>query len=180
MLGRIARRGDRRRGRESKAVVVAMIANEHTALCAARSQILKACLDQLLADTTPLKRGLHGDRTKRKPTPQHIGSNLGECDVANNLLADHGDERQGERFGLAQRVDDSRFGSVAERKTGKRPRGQRANGGEVGGRFWANENSYARPVAQGPLNSARRPEQIRLGILGRDPNWLTLPDAPEA
>ena len=26
----------------------------------------------------------------------------------------------------------------------------------------------------------RLPEQIRLGILGRDPNWLTLPDAPES
>jgi len=32
--------------------------------------------------------------------------------VANNLLADHGDERQGERFGLAQRVDYSRFGTT--------------------------------------------------------------------
>src|SRR5881628_719689 len=83
-----------------------------------------------------------------------IGSNLGECDMANNLLADHGDERQSERFGFAQGVDDSRFDSVAERKTGKRPRGQRANGDVVGVRFWANENSYARPVAQGPLNSA--------------------------
>src|SRR2546428_13736809 len=164
MLGGKAGGGDRGRGRESKAVVVGMIAKEHTALCAARSQILKARLDQLLADPTPLKRGLHGDRTKRKPTPQHIGSNLGECDVANNLLVDHGDERQGERLGLAQRVDDSRFGSVAERKTGKRPRGQRANGGEVGGGFWADENSYARPGAQGPPNSAPRPGEDRLGI----------------
>src|SRR5207245_5726345 len=73
MLGRIARRGDRRRGRESKAVVVAMIANEHTAFCAARSQILKARLDELLADTTPLKRGLHGaDQAQTNPAAHWV------------------------------------------------------------------------------------------------------------
>jgi hypothetical protein len=54
---------------------------------------------------------------------------------------------------------DSWFGSIAERKTGKRPRGQRANGDVVGGRFWVNEDSYARPVARGEnLTQALRAE----------------------
>jgi len=76
MLGRIARRVDRRRGQESKAMIVAMIANEHAALCTARSQVSKVRLDELLADPTPLKRGVHRDRTNRKPPPQHITARL--------------------------------------------------------------------------------------------------------
>jgi len=92
MLGRIARRGDGRREQESKAVIVAMITNEHTALCATRSQVSEARLDELLADPTPLKRGLHGDRTKRKPTTQRTGANHGEGNVTNKLPSDHGDE----------------------------------------------------------------------------------------
>ena len=67
--------------------------------------------------------------------------------MAKRLLADHSDERQGERMSLPQGVDDTRFGSVAERETGKRTCSKRPNGIVVGDRFWPNQNRDAFLVA---------------------------------
>ena len=39
--------------------------------------------------------------------------------MANNLLTKHGDERQGERISVAQRIDDERLGPIAEREPGE-------------------------------------------------------------
>jgi hypothetical protein len=125
-----------------------MIANENTPLRTLGSQVSKARLDALLAYATALKRGLNRDGTKGKPTVQRRGSDLGERDVADKLLADHGHERRGERIGPAQRLDDLRFGSVAERKAGKRACGERANAVVVGSRLRANQNGQAFPAAQ--------------------------------
>ena len=67
MLGRIFRRGPRRRDRESKAPVVAMIANEHASFGASRPQGFKARLDELRAHAAPLKGRLDRDWAKGKP-----------------------------------------------------------------------------------------------------------------
>ena len=36
--------------------------------------------------------------------------------MAKDLLTKHGDERQGESIGVAQRIDDERLGPIAERE----------------------------------------------------------------
>ena len=67
--------------------------------------------------------------------------------MANRLLADHSDERQRERISPPQEVDDTRFGSIAERETGKRACSKRSNGIVVGDRFWPNQNREAFLIA---------------------------------
>jgi hypothetical protein len=132
-----------------------MIAQEHTPLRASRSQMTQSRFDQLLADTTPLKRRLDGHRTKGEPPLERRRPDLRERDVANELFADHGHERQGKRPGFAQRVDHAGLRPVAEREPGKRACGQRPNGVVVGGRFRSYQNGRARRVshATGPGRS---------------------------
>jgi hypothetical protein len=140
MLGRILRRGQSRCTQESEALIVAMVADEEAALPAPRSQVVKPCLDELRAYPAPLKRWLNRDRAKGEPALQRKGSHLGECDVANNLLADYSDERQEQRIGLAQDVEDEGFRSVAEREASKRTGSERSNGIMIGDRFWSDQN----------------------------------------
>ena len=86
---------------------------------------MKPCLDELRALPAPLKWRLDRDRAEGKPALQRKGCHLGECDVTNDPLADDGDERREQRIGLAQGVDDERFGSVAEREASERACGER-------------------------------------------------------
>ena len=92
MLGWIVRRGECRGSRESKAPIVAMIANEHASLGALPSQDVETRLDELPAHTAPLKRRLHRERAEGTPTLERRRPNRRECNVANKLPADEADE----------------------------------------------------------------------------------------
>jgi len=54
-------------------------------------------------------------------------------------VIDDSDERQGERAGLPQRVDDARLASITERVPGKRARRERSNRLAIGDRFRTNQ-----------------------------------------
>src|SRR6266850_5386569 len=148
MLGRIPGRGKSRGDHESETAVVAMIAEEDTPLRPLRSQVSKTGLDQLLADSAPLKRRLDRDRAKGEPTLQRRGPHPGERDVADDSVADQGDERNGKRLGLAQFIDDSRLAPVAERQSCEGTRGERPDGVVVAGRLWSDQNGQRAPVPQ--------------------------------
>ena len=154
MLGWIPGRSKSRGDHESETAVVAMIAEEDTPLRTLRSQVSKTRLDQLLADSAPLKRRLDRDRAKGKPTLQRRRPHPGERDVANDSVADQGDERNGKRLGLAQFIDDSRLAPVAERQSGEGTRGERPDGVVVGGRLWSDQNGQRTLAHQTGLRPA--------------------------
>src|SRR5207302_9844294 len=133
---------------------VAVIADEDTPLGALLAYCLKTRLDKLAAHTAPLKWRLDRHRTEGEPPALRWGTHLRERDMTNNPLTKHSDERQGECISRAQRIDDERFRSVAEREPGEGARRERPDGVPVSDRLATNYNAKTASIAQVRLQGA--------------------------
>ena len=148
MLGRVLRWRERRCNDEAETVIVTMIADEDTALSALLAYRLKTRLDELATHTAPLQWRLDRRRTEGEPPAPRWGSHLRERDMTNDLLTKHGDERQGKCIGVAQRINDERFGSVAEREPREGARRKRPDRVPVTDRLATNYNAKTALIAQ--------------------------------
>src|SRR6266446_170160 len=95
VLGRVLRRREFRGDHEAEPMVVPMIAEEDASLGALLTECLKTRPNELATHAASLKLGLHGHRAEGEPPALRRGTHVRERDMADDLLAKHGDERQG-------------------------------------------------------------------------------------
>ena len=148
MPGRVLRWCECWRRDEAETTIVAMIPDQGTPLGALLAYRLKTSLDELAAHTAPLKRRFDRHGTEGKPSALLSGTHFREGDMANDLLTQHGDERQSERIGLTQGIDDERFSSVAEREPGEGARRERPDRVPVNCRLTPNCHAKTALIAQ--------------------------------
>jgi hypothetical protein len=143
VFGRDVLDGQRLAVAEAEAQVVGGVADEQAAVGAELAQGFDAGFDQARADALPLTVGGDGDRAEGEPVEVVSRRSGGrEGDVTDDLASVFGNEREGQRAGVAQCVDDQVFGLMAERMIGKRGDVDALYCGEILFRFGSNDHSF--------------------------------------
>jgi len=115
MLGRGSRRSEFGRNLEPEPVIVAMVPDQDTSFGALLAEDPETGLDELATHAPPLKDRLDRHGTEGEPPCPGRGADFREGDVADEPVFEYGDEGQGQRVCLAERIDDARLRTVAER-----------------------------------------------------------------